>query len=270
MELIIHHCHLKYRKKRKQTFLDRIGVGNPSLSLEIQEKRKQTFLDRYNQPCSFKIPEVQSKIRQTCLDRYGVENPFQSNTILQKALQHNKDNHQGLFHGHCHLSDTLDYLNDYDWMWEQYVGQHNSMDYIANLLNTSTTTIWNYLKYHDIPRRQFNFCSSVCIKWLESIMESDNIYIQHAMNGGEYQIPGTRYKADGYCAETNTVYEFHGDIWHGNPTIYKEEDFCHPYSTCTAGELYQKTMEKEKNIKELGYNLVTIWESEFNKLLVKD
>ena len=37
-------------------------------------------------------------------------------------------------------------------------------------------------------------------------------------------IPMSNYKADGYCKETNTVYEFNGDYFHGNPTIYDQTD----------------------------------------------
>ena len=32
------------------------------------------------------------------------------------------------------------------------------------------------------------------------------------------------YKVDGYCYETNTVYEFHGDYWHGNPIVFDSDD----------------------------------------------
>jgi hypothetical protein len=52
------------------------------------------------------------------------------------------------------------------------------------------------------------------IAWLELLMEksrqrSQAIHIQHALNGGEFQVPNTNYKLDGYCATTNTVYEYH-------------------------------------------------------------
>lgn len=51
------------------------------------------------------------------------------------------------------------------------------------------------------------------------------IIFQHGGNDGEYHIPETNYKADGYCKETNTIYEFHGDFWHGNPYIFKNDTF---------------------------------------------
>jgi G:T-mismatch repair DNA endonuclease (very short patch repair protein) len=104
--------------------------------------------------------------------------------------------------------------------------------------------------------------SQKAIRWLESIMNKENIYIRHAMNDSEYRIPTTRYRADGFCKETNTIYEFHGTIYHGDPRI------------CGAGEsnylgkkyehLYEKTLEKENKIRELGYNLIVMWEHDFD------
>ena len=53
--------------------------------------------------------------------------------------------------------------------------------------------------------------SKAAIKWIESISTD----IRHAENFGEYSIPGTKFKVDGYDEKTNTVYEFHGCFWHG-------------------------------------------------------
>lgn len=82
------------------------------------------------------------------------------------------------------------------------------------------------------------------------------------MNDGEYKIPTTRYRADGYCEETNTIYEFHGDYFHGNPKRFDPEEE-NKLCNATHGELYQKTLQKEQKIRNLGYNLVVMWESDW-------
>jgi len=107
--------------------------------------------------------------------------------------------------------------------------------------------------------------SKTQIKWLNFISIYYNINIQHAKNEKEFLIPNTRYKADGYCKETNTIYEFHGDYWHGNPKIFKENEL-NKTTKCTFGDLYEKTIKREKEIKDMGYNLVVIWESGWNKI----
>jgi hypothetical protein len=50
--------------------------------------------------------------------------------------------------------------------------------------------------------------SVIALKWLKWLGESENLEIQHKLNGGEFRI--RQYKVDGYCEATNTVYEFHG------------------------------------------------------------
>lgn len=107
--------------------------------------------------------------------------------------------------------------------------------------------------------------SKLQISWLNFISTYYGIKIIHAENGDEYIIPNTRFKADGYCIETNTIYEFHGDYWHGNPNIYDSNKFNNT-TKCTHGELYQNTLNKEQQIRDLGFNLITIWESDWIKL----
>jgi hypothetical protein len=103
------------------------------------------------------------------------------------------------------------------------------------------------------------------IQWLNFIQSKENISIQHAENSNEYQIPNTKFKADGYCKETNTIYEYHGDYWHGNPYRFNSNEI-NKTTKCTFGELYQNTLNKEQQIRDLGFNLITIWESDWIKL----
>jgi hypothetical protein len=105
--------------------------------------------------------------------------------------------------------------------------------------------------------------SKMQICWLNFISKFYNINIQHAENGGEYRL--NKLKMDGFCKEKNTIYEFHGDFWHGNPKKFNENDYNSICKT-TFGKLYQKTLEREQQIRNLGYNLVVIWEHDWNNI----
>lgn len=106
--------------------------------------------------------------------------------------------------------------------------------------------------------------SKVQIEWLNYLIKKDNINIIHAENKGEHYIPDVG-KVDGYCEETNTVYEFHGDFYHGNPDRFEQEDMNIRLNK-TYGELYNKTLKRDKLIISKGYKLVIMWEYEFLKL----
>ena len=58
-------------------------------------------------------------------------------------------------------------------------------------------------------------------------MDDENIFIQHAGNIGEkkVKINDKLYKFDGYCEKTNTVYEFYGNYFHGNPKLFNKDEF---------------------------------------------
>lgn len=100
------------------------------------------------------------------------------------------------------------------------------------------------------------------IEWLKIRKIVDNVYIQHVENEGEYKIPGTNYRVDGYSAETNIVYQFHGDFYHGNPKRF-DINVINPKLKKTYGELYQKTLDTNNIILQKGFKLVEIWEWEW-------
>jgi len=100
------------------------------------------------------------------------------------------------------------------------------------------------------------------IEWIKNIMREENILIQHAESEqGEYFIEGIG-KVDGFCMKTNTVFEYHGDFWHGNPNIYKQDVYHPVIKDKTFGDIYAKTLQRDKQIKQKGYNLIVKWETD--------
>lgn len=66
---------------------------------------------------------------------------------------------------------------------------------------------------------------------------------------------------DGFDPETNTIYEYYGDFWHGNPNKYQPDEI-NPISKKSYGELYENTIKREKLLKENGYKLIIQWETD--------
>lgn len=117
-------------------------------------------------------------------------------------------------------------------------------------------------------KRRTRGYSKLADEWLEKRSELDNVKIRtHKSPKGEYKIllsDGTLVKVDGYARKTNTVYEFYGDSYHGNPLVYKADDHCNPYKTnLSAYELLRNTLHRESQIRLLGYNVITIWEYDY-------
>ncbi len=54
--------------------------------------------------------------------------------------------------------------------------------------------------------------------------------------------------------------------WHGNPLMYKAHETNHTVGK-SFGELYQATIDRENKIKQMGYNLQVMWESNWKSLI---
>lgn len=95
-------------------------------------------------------------------------------------------------------------------------------------------------------------------KWLDELnvpIDKRNIYIKFG---------NKTFCVDGVDHDNKIIYEFYGDFFHGNPSVYKKDDI-NPLLKETYGSLYNKTINKEKIILNSGYKLKTIWESEYRK-----
>jgi len=120
----------------------------------------------------------------------------------------------------------------------------------------------SHMRGRSCPKCHKNY-SKAQIQWLNYLSVHKNI--QHAeTEGGEFSIPNYLYSADGYDAKTNTIYEYHGDFWHGNPNIYNPEDI-NPISKIKYGVLFKRTLKKEIILRNLGYNYKCIWGSDWKK-----
>ena len=108
--------------------------------------------------------------------------------------------------------------------------------------------------------------SKMSIIWLNYLSKTKGLNIQHALNGGEKKltIDDKTYKVDGFCEETNTVYEFHGCFWHGCPNCYKP-NIINSKNQRDMGTLNEITFEKRENIKSAGYNHVSTYECQLTK-----
>lgn len=245
--------------KQKHTMIERYGCEHPFQSDTIRTKFKQTMLERYDADCTSHSLVLLEKMKANLVNKYGVDNVRKSQYVKDKIKETTMQRYGVDNIAQCHMQRVVGMLNNADWLYMQHHDLKKSIKTIADELGVSHSGVWLYFRKHAVAIRYTRGYSDMCIDWLNSF----GLDIQHAKNIGEYTIPGTRIRVDGFYADTNTVYEFHGDCFHGNPTVFKPNDLCHPWSNLTAGELYRKTVQRENKIRELGYNLIIIWEHDW-------
>ncbi len=143
------------------------------------------------------------------------------------------------------------YDNRYDYTLVDYENIHKKVIIICK----------EHGEFKQTPNSHLN--NSGCPKCGDKFGIMENMWLDN-LNISNRQVRIGKYIVDGYDPITNTIYEFNGDFWHGNPNKYKSNDI-NSISGKTFGELYKKTIEKENNLKSLGYNVISIWESDYLK-----
>lgn len=153
--------------------------------------------------------------------------------------------------------------NKFDYSNLVYKNKKTNVEIICKTHGSFFQLPSNHLAGNNCPKCSMNGFSQESIDWLEYVMDKYNINIQHALNTGEYKI--NKYRVDGFDKINNTVYEYYGSYHHGNPEIYKKDDF-NKLIKKTHGEIYEKTIKREDYIKNLGYKVISIWDTEWKKI----
>ena len=156
------------------------------------------------------------------------------------------------------------YKNEYNYDLVEFANMHDKIQIKCDTHGIFIKTVKKHLENQGCPKCARKNFSAKSINWLEYVAKTKNITIQHAMNTGEYNLPNTNLKVDGFCEETHTVYEFHGSLWHGDIRLYKPQN-TNPVNKRTFGDLYIKTLERQMQIQKLEFNLIIMWEYDWDQ-----
>ena len=116
---------------------------------------------------------------------------------------------------------------------------------------------------NEVPSDNYSIKST---KWMKYLSIKYGLEIKHACNGGEQILKlndGKLLKVDGFCRETNTVFQFQGCYYHGCPLCF-DTYMINSKNNRYMKDLYENTVNIENKIKQTGLNLVQIWEHEFD------
>ncbi|GAB0089614.1 hypothetical protein DMENIID0001_041890 [Sergentomyia squamirostris] len=102
--------------------------------------------------------------------------------------------------------------------------------------------------------------SKISLKWLVYMKEISNRCIKY-----EVKIPGTRYIADGFDVNSNTVYSFEGCYFHGHTCFRNRGAVSTKNPNDTMQNRYESTIKRLDRIRQLGYNVESIWECNFRR-----
>ena len=93
------------------------------------------------------------------------------------------------------------------------------------------------------------------------------VQIQHKFNGGEVRIGPRQLPVDGYCADSKTVFQFHGCWYHGHHCAYntdkKTNQINKGLGNREVADLQADTQEESAYLRGCVENPVEIYECEW-------
>lgn len=222
------------KKKKKESCLANFGVEWPMQSSIVRAKAVDTLLKKYGYDNVSKHPAIIEKIKQTQIDRYGL---FYMQTTEGKEL----------------LKSICRQKHGVDWYFSSFEFKSRLEERCMELFGV-TNPFYSPAVQENIAKRNSNGKSKEETAWLDSLGISLEFRQYHIRS-----ITGKNYIVDGFDPESNTVYEWNGSFWHGNPDYFLAET-AHPViKSTTFGELYEKTIKKQEDILNSGYNLIVEW-----------
>jgi hypothetical protein len=112
----------------------------------------------------------------------------------------------------------------------------------------------------------------VACEYLEYLKRTKYSLLQYALNtkdGKEIQIG--KYRVDGFDPISKTIFEFYGCFWHGGcPRGCIKNPFdIHPVRKVSYDSILNDTLERELNLRNMGFKVETIWECQWAEMKKK-
>jgi hypothetical protein len=146
----------------------------------------------------------------------------------------------------------------YDYSMIDYKTAHTKIFIICRKHGAFKQKACSHMRGEGCPKCVYVISKSE-IKWLNFLNIPEEYRHQ------TLKINNKNFQVDAVDPTSNSVYEFYGDYWHGNPDIFNKNEI-NPISKISYEELHRKTLEKENIIKHAGYNIISIWENDWKKI----
>ena len=238
--------HAIYSSKGIDMFKD--GVSVPSLAT------KWLYLD--SETNKFSIPLISKK-------NADLHSTIRSNIVGGPAI---------VFHRYHERDKTflrpLEYKSNAHLCKNIYGFDANALYLYCAMQKLPTGSMIRRKKEDNFRPKFTDYFGQLSLEWLEYEAMRNKIFIQHKFNKGEQRLGQHNLPVDGICKTSNTVFQFHGCLWHGcqlKDCSVTKGMAVNPVNNRPFIDLDYETKIKECYLKELGYNLETIYECQWNE-----
>lgn len=255
------------QKKKKETFIKKYGVDNPSKSDIIKEKKKHTCLKNYgvrNGLC------LRDRVKNGMIKKYGAKHALQSNFIKNKMYEN-----LIIKYGVNNVSKLLDikYKKEQTCLKNYGVKSPSQNKEISKKQIISYKN--NYMKKYGVchPMKRIDVFKKMLVSSYKIIYYNEELYAQ-----GSYELDFLKF-----CDENGIIdlisngpsikYELNGKshMYHSDFLIEKHNLIIEIKSRYTYNYDLNKNLAKEIYSKLNGYNFIFLIDKDyeyFNKILI--
>lgn len=201
------------QNKKKNAYLEKYGVDNPSKDKGIIKKIENTFIKNYGAN-PFTLDHIKNKIKKTCLEKYGTEFPLSGDSPVRKRILENKE--EDFKKKYKHLDIT--YYNPKKW------GECRIICFNCN--NEFEISKWNLHQRWQAKTDECTICNPIgsdtetsIEAFIKTILKDLNVsYIEKSR-----KIISDGREIDIFINDLKIGIEINGIFWHSD--IYKSVDY---------------------------------------------
>lgn len=204
------------------------------------------------------------------LKEYDEFNKSRSVTLENCISRHGKEEGTKMFNDYCEKQSYVGCKEEY--FIEKY-GKEEGKLFYKNLNKTKLLIKENFIRKHgeykgsirwDLYKERRKSFSNISCDLFDKLGIEESMY--GTKGDGEYiiEVNDSCYLFDYYVPSKKKVIEFFGDYWHGNPSIYNENDKI-ALGSITAKDKWDKDKERINYIESLGIDVLVVWESDYKK-----
>ena len=212
---------------------------------------------------SKKLVSAIEKVKKSCLKKYGVENPSQLSDVKNKKKQ--------TFINHYGVDNIWKSKQYYKWLDSYMIRKYGVLRISNDDFRSGKTSKQWWASLSILEREEKIKKTLAALHKAASKKNTLEIRMATALDilGVEYvrAFPLKKYIADFYLPKFNLIIECFGDFWHGNPTQYAASDMVKfPKSPVMAKTLWEKDKMRLDTYKNMGYDVLVLWETEIKTL----
>ncbi len=259
---------LEYDKFKRGVYLEKF------IFIYGQEKGKEVFDDYRKKQAYTNSFEYKQKKYGYTIEQFNNYNKSRAVTLGNLIKKYGEHLGTEKYTNYCDkqaYTNTKEYLGEDRYIEVNKKKSHSIDNYIKKY--GKDEGVAKLMEFYGklTPNRSYSKISQECFRLLENIFneeEKNNIY--YATKNKEYCLVAENkiFLYDFVCPKLKLCIEYHGDHYHGNPRVYKPDDYLkgRGCSKIKVKEKWENDRIKIDLLKKYrDYDTIIIWDSEWRK-----